>query len=70
MSQPDDYLEIVPMTRSRSDADAAFRSWLKERGLAAADLKPEDVRIDTLRGIDKHTYHSYWIARSVAEKLG
>jgi len=65
----DDYVEIVPMTRSRADADAAFRSWLEERDIAAADLKPEDVRIDILRGIDKHTYYRYSIARDIADKL-
>ena len=57
-----DFIEVVPAAPF-SDADAAFRTWLQENGLRRSDLPDEDIRIDTVRGLDGLSLRRYMIRR-------
>ena len=55
-----DFIEVVPAAPF-SDADNAFRTWLHESGLQRSDLADEDIRVDTVRGLDGRSLRRYMV---------
>jgi hypothetical protein len=53
-----DFIEVVPAAPF-SDADESFRKWLHGNGLQRSDLRDEDIRIDTVRGLDGRSLRRY-----------
>jgi hypothetical protein len=57
------FIEIVPPAEPEIAA-RVFRDRLAELGLSEEDIDPEDVRVDTIRGLDGRTLRRYWILHS------
>jgi len=54
------FVEIVPPIEPAA-AEMAFKQWLAKSGLAEADISPDDLLIDTVRGRDGRTLRRYRI---------
>ena len=60
MTSDSDFLEVVP-AMSFAAADEAFSRWLSESGLHRSDLRDDDIRIDTVRGLDGRSLRRYLV---------
>jgi hypothetical protein len=53
-----EFVEVVP-PMDVDAADERFRDWLVEKGLDRVDLPDDEIRVDTIRGIDGTTVRRY-----------
>ena len=53
-----EFIEVVPAAPF-TVADEAFNEWLQRLGLERSDLADDDLRIDTIRGLDGRSLRRY-----------